>query len=95
MSGKVQNASTHILCDEHAHSNRLVQGSVQGAMDEMSRKVQNASPHILRRQSHEHAHSSRSVQGPVQGGNDCKHTSSAVLSWMLQPSKLATPFLLT
>ena len=54
----------------------------------MSGKVQNASTHPLGRKSHEHVHSSRSVQGSVQGG---KHTPAAELSWILQPSKLATP----
>ena len=67
-----------------------------GAMEELLQKVQHASTHILRRQNHEHAHSSRSIQGSVQGGKwrkraEDEHTHAAVLLWILQPSKLATP----
>ena len=49
-------------------------------------------------QNHEHAHSSRSVKGQfkgrwmkVQGKGRRQAHIRAVLSWILQPSKLATP----
>ena len=83
---------TLTLCGTKIMSTRTAsgqfKGQFKGAMDESAGNVQNASTNILRRHSHEHAHNSRSVQGPVHGG---KHTYSSVLSWMLQPSKLATP----
>ena len=52
MSGKVQNASTHILqrqSREHAHTAvGQFKGQFKGAMDEMSRKVQNSSTQMLK-----------------------------------------------
>ena len=83
-------------CARNAHSKSQ---HSSGAMEEVSQTVQNANTHILRCQNHEHAHSSWSVHGSVQWGDECKfraraegeHTSLAVLSWILQPSKLATP----
>jgi len=62
-----------------------------GAIDNSSRKVQNVSAHS-RLRTHKAADSEFSgAMDESSGSSRCKHTEAALLSWMLQPSKFATP----
>ena len=95
LSGKVQNASTHILSRKvHKHT-RTATSQFKGAMDELSRKVQNASTHILSRKIDEHAHNNQSVQGGDGGnfaeGSKSEHTYVASFWYTLVWVSVAFP----
>jgi hypothetical protein len=90
-SGNVQSANSYSILRTREAALR----QFSGAMDESSGNVQSANSYSILRTREAALRQFSGAMDESSGSSKCKHTKSAVLSWILQPSKFATPLKLT